>query len=123
VSCTEDRFGEIRCQEVKREGCKETVSGYNQKQVFISRKLRGQWGHQQTWDNIRENITVLAWESPGYCESKHCIPCFDEVCSKLVDRRKQAKLQWLQDPSDANEDNLSDVRREAGRHFGNKKRE
>jgi hypothetical protein len=41
----------------------------------------------------------------------------------LVERRKQAKLQWLQDPSEANEDNLSDVRREASRHFGKKKRE
>jgi hypothetical protein len=41
----------------------------------------------------------------------------------LVDRRKQAKLQWLQDPSEANEGNLSDIRREASRHFGNKKRE
>jgi hypothetical protein len=35
---------------------------------------------------------------------------------------KQAKLQWLQDSSDTNEDNLSDVRREASRHFTNKKR-
>jgi hypothetical protein len=41
----------------------------------------------------------------------------------LVDRRKQAKLQWLQDWSEANEDNLSDVRREASRHFGYKERE
>jgi hypothetical protein len=41
----------------------------------------------------------------------------------LVDRRKQAKLQWLQDPSDANEGNLSDVRREARRRFRNKQRE
>jgi hypothetical protein len=38
----------------------------------------------------------------------------------LVDRRKQAKLQWLQDPSEANEGNLSDIRREASRHFRNK---
>jgi hypothetical protein len=29
----------------------------------------------------------------------------------------------LQDPSEANEDNLSDVRREASRQFRNKKRE
>jgi hypothetical protein len=36
---------------------------------------------------------------------------------------KQAKLQWLQDPSEANEDNLSEVRRKACRHFRNKKRE
>jgi hypothetical protein len=42
----------------------------------------------------------------------------------LVDRRKQAKnLQWLRNPSEANEDNLSDVRREASRHFRKKKRE
>jgi hypothetical protein len=42
---------------------------------------------------------------------------------KLVDRREQAKLQWLQDPSNADDDNLSDVRWEASRHFRNKKRE
>jgi hypothetical protein len=42
---------------------------------------------------------------------------------KLVDRGKQAKLQWLQDPSEVNEDNLSDVRREARRYFRNKKGE
>jgi hypothetical protein len=41
----------------------------------------------------------------------------------LADRRKQAKLQWLQDPSEANEDNLSDVRREDSRHFRNKERD
>jgi hypothetical protein len=41
----------------------------------------------------------------------------------LVDRRKEAKLQWLQDPSEVKEDNLSNIRREASRHFRNKKRE
>jgi hypothetical protein len=41
----------------------------------------------------------------------------------LVDPRKQAKLQWLQDPSEANEDNLIHVRWEARRHIRNKKRE
>jgi predicted metalloendopeptidase len=41
----------------------------------------------------------------------------------LVDRRKHAKIQWLQDPSVVNEANLSNVRREASRHFRNKKRE
>jgi hypothetical protein len=74
-------------------------------------------------DNIREKIKISAQESLGYCEPKHRKPLFDEECSKLVDRRKQAKLQWLQDPSEANEDSLSDVRREARRHFRNKKRE
>jgi hypothetical protein len=32
-------------------------------------------------------------------------------------------LQWLQDPSEINEDNLNNVRREASRYFRNKKRE
>jgi hypothetical protein len=41
----------------------------------------------------------------------------------LVDRRKKGKLQWLQNSSEVNEENLSDVRREASRHFRNKKRE
>jgi hypothetical protein len=41
----------------------------------------------------------------------------------LIDQRKQAKLQWLQDPSATNENNLSDVKWEDSRHFRNKKRE
>jgi hypothetical protein len=45
------------------------------------------------WANIRENIRTLAQESLGYCESKHHKPGFDEECAKLVDQRKQAKLQ------------------------------
>jgi hypothetical protein len=35
---------------------------------------------------------------------------------------KQAKLQWLQNPNEANEGNLSDIRQEASRYFRNKKR-
>jgi hypothetical protein len=60
---------------------------------------------------FRENITISAQESLGYCEPKHRKLWINEECSKLVDRRKQAKLEWLQDPSEANEDNVIDVRR------------
>jgi hypothetical protein len=77
----------------------------------------------RAWDNIRENIKILAQGSLGYCESKHHKPWFDGECSQLFDRRKQAKVQWLQDPREANEDNLSDVRQEASRYFRNKERE
>jgi hypothetical protein len=77
----------------------------------------------RAWDNIREKMKISAQESLGYCESKHRKPWFDEECSQLVVRMKEAKLQWLQDPSEANEDNLSDVTREASRYFRNKKRE
>jgi hypothetical protein len=54
---------------------------------------------------IRENIKISAKESLGYCESKKRKPWFDQVCSKLVDQMKQAKLQWLQGPSEINGDN------------------
>jgi hypothetical protein len=40
-----------------------------------------------------------------------------------TDERKQAKLQWLQDPSEINGDNLNNIRRETRRHFRNKERE
>jgi hypothetical protein len=77
----------------------------------------------RAWDTIRENIKISAKESIGLCESKSYKPWFDEECIKLVDRRKQAKLQWSQDPSEVKKDNLVNVRREASRHFRNKKRE
>jgi hypothetical protein len=56
----------------------------------------------RAWDNIRENIKILAQQSLGYCESEYCKLQFDEECSKVVDQKKQAKLQWLQDPSEVN---------------------
>jgi uncharacterized protein YaaR (DUF327 family) len=48
---------------------------------------------------------------------------FDKGCSKLTAQRKQAKLQWLQDPTKINGDNLNDVRSETIRHLRNKMRE
>jgi hypothetical protein len=77
----------------------------------------------RAWDAIRENIKISAEECIGQCEAQRHKLWFDEECSKLVDRKKQAKLQWLQDPSVVNEDNLSNVRQEASRHFRNNKRE
>jgi hypothetical protein len=50
-------------------------------------------------------------------------PRFEKGCSKLLDQRKQVKLQRLQDPSEANGDNLNTVRLEASRNLRNIKRE
>jgi hypothetical protein len=78
------------------------------------------------WETIRENIKILAKESQGYLgyfELKKHKPWFDEGCSKFLDQRKQAKLQWLRDTNEINGDNLNNVRREASRHFRNKKKE
>jgi hypothetical protein len=75
------------------------------------------------WETIRENIKISAKESLGYYEVKKHKPWFDEGCSELLDQRKQAKLQWLQDPSEINGDNLNHIKWETSRHFRNKKRE
>jgi hypothetical protein len=75
------------------------------------------------WEIIRENIKNSAKESLGYCEFKKPKIWFDQACSKLVDQRKQAKLQWLQGPIEINGDNLKIVRPEVTRYFSNNKRE
>ncbi|PNF41580.1 hypothetical protein B7P43_G12088 [Cryptotermes secundus] len=66
---------------------------------------------------------MSAKESLGYYEPKKHKPWFDEGCSKLLDQRKQAKLQWIQDPSKLNGDNLNNIRCETSRHIRKKKRE
>jgi hypothetical protein len=75
------------------------------------------------WEMIGENLKISAKVSLVYFDFKKHKPRFDEGCSKLLDQRKQAKLQWLQDQREINGDNLNNVRREASRHFRNKKRE
>jgi len=42
---------------------------------------------------------------------------------QYLDERKQAKMQWLQDPNRSNVNNLNNVRHEACRLFRKKKRE
>jgi hypothetical protein len=66
----------------------------------------------KAWETIRENIKISAKESLGCYEPKKNRSWFDEGCSKLLEQRKQAKLQWLQDPSEINGDNLNHIRRE-----------
>jgi hypothetical protein len=74
-----------------------------------------------TWESIRENIKTSVKESLGHYELQQHKPWFDDECSKLIDRRKQAKLQCLQNPSQVNGDNMDNVRREASRTFRTKK--
>jgi hypothetical protein len=64
-----------------------------------------------TWENIKNS----ARENLGYHRQKHYKPKLDGECSKLIDRQKQAKLQWLQNPSQINGDNLQNLRRENSR--------
>jgi hypothetical protein len=74
-------------------------------------------------DDSREYKNSSQRERVGYFELKKHEAWFDEGCSELLDKRIQAKLQWLQAPSEINGDNLNGVRREASRYFRNKKKE
>jgi hypothetical protein len=47
----------------------------------------------------------------------------DVYTPKLLDLRKEAKFQWLQDPSKIKGDNLNNIRCEANLRFTNKKNE
>jgi hypothetical protein len=75
------------------------------------------------WETVRENIKISAKESQDYYELKKHKPWLDEGCLKLLDQRKQAKLQLSQDPSEINGDNPNNIRRKTSRNFRNKKRE
>ena len=52
-----------------------------------------------TWEDILKKFKISAEESLVQYEEKEHKPNFVEECSKFVDERKLAKLQWLQDPS------------------------
>jgi hypothetical protein len=76
----------------------------------------------RAWETYRENIKISTKKSRRNYELKTHKPWFDKGCSKLFHQRKQAKLQWLQDPSEINGDNLKNIRCEVSRHFRNKKK-
>ena len=76
----------------------------------------------RVWENIEENIKTSAKESLVLHEWKQHKPWFGKECVDFLDQRKQAKMQWIQDPSRSNVDNLNNIRRDASRHFRNKKK-
>jgi len=75
------------------------------------------------WGNIKHDIQMSAKESLGMHEWKQHKPWFDEECLGILDQRKWAKMQCVQDPCQSNVDNLNSVRREVSKHFTNKRKE
>ena len=69
-----------------------------------------------------ENIKSSAKASLGLHEWKQHKLWFDKECVDFLDQRKQAKMQWIQDLSQSNVDNVNNVRRNASRRFRNKKK-
>src|SRR5215831_10162697 len=76
----------------------------------------------RAWESVKETIKTSAKESLGLQEMEQHKPWFDEECLGILDERKQAIRQWIQDPSQSNVDNLNNVRRDASRYFRNKKK-
>jgi hypothetical protein len=77
----------------------------------------------RAWENIKEYIRTSATETLGLYELKQHKPSFDEECLCSLEKRKQAKMQLLQDPNQNNVDNLNNVKRGTSRHFGKTKTE
>jgi hypothetical protein len=76
----------------------------------------------RAWENIKESIKISAKETLGLYGRKQHKPWFDEECLQVLGQRKQAKMEWLQDPNQSNLYNLNNARHETNRHFRNKKR-
>jgi hypothetical protein len=114
---------------MERFNLKNDVEGKEQFRIEVSNRfaaledLDTEVEINNAWETISENIKISARESLGYFEVKKHKPWFDKGCSELLDQRKQAKLKWLQDPSETNGDNLNTVIHEGGRYFRNKRRE
>ncbi|PNF35141.1 hypothetical protein B7P43_G09272 [Cryptotermes secundus] len=66
---------------------------------------------------VRERLALIKQTVHSVHMERFSLKKLNEV---RLDQRKQAKLQWLQDP---NGDNLNNIRCETSRHFRNKKRE
>jgi len=75
----------------------------------------------RAWENINENIKISAIESLELYKLKQYKPLFDEECLGFLDQRKQANMQWLQDPNQSNVNKLNNLRHEASRKFQGQK--
>jgi hypothetical protein len=91
-----ERFNLKKLNEVER---KEQYCVENSNRFAALENLDTEGDVNTAWETIRENITFSAKERVGYYERKKNKSWFDEGCSELLDQRKQAKFQWLQDPS------------------------
>ena len=84
--------------------------------------ISGDEAINRDWENIKENIRTSATDSLLLYNLKRHKAWFDEECLHFLDQRKQAKMQWIYEPSQSNVDNLNDVRTDASRHLRNKKK-
>ncbi|KAJ4448136.1 hypothetical protein ANN_10148 [Periplaneta americana] len=88
-----------------------------------SDELENELDVNSMWEIIRDSIKIAAEQSIDYYETKKKKPWFDEDCCMVVERRKRAKLKFLQDAVEENRNNYFNERWEASRTLRNKKRD
>jgi hypothetical protein len=68
-------------------------------------KISNSFAASESVDDICDGVNInKAWvtENLGYYELKHHQTWLDDECSKLLDQRKQAKFQWLENSNHTN---------------------
>jgi hypothetical protein len=61
--------------------------------------LNGSKDIHRVWENMKENIKTTAKGVLGLYKLKQHKLWFDEEWEVFLDQRKEAKMQWLQDPN------------------------
>jgi hypothetical protein len=72
-------------------------------------------------ENIMKNIEASPKKNVSLYELNQHIPWLDEECSRFLAQRKQAKMQWLQEPNQSNVDDINNVRYESNSYFRKKR--
>jgi hypothetical protein len=88
-------MGRFNLKELDEEECEEKYCVEVSSRFAALEDLDAEVGINNACETIRDNINISAKESLDYYELRKREPWFDEGCSELLDRRKQAKLQWL----------------------------
>jgi hypothetical protein len=122
---TTQRFHMKRCnlKNLNKAEGKEQYGVEISNRFGASEILDAQVDINRAWETIRENLKISAKASLGDYELKKHKSWFEEGCSEFLEQRKQAKLQWCQDPSELSGDNMNNIRHEASSHFRNRKSE
>jgi hypothetical protein len=74
VSFTVDRDGRFNVRKLNEGDVKEQYLVAIRNKFAAQENLEDSGDISRAWDNIRENINILAQESLGYCEWKHRKP-------------------------------------------------
>ena len=68
-----------------------------------------------TWVKIRDSIKSSTEEKVGIFETHRNKSWFDPKCSELANKRKQAKLLWLQNSNGLTVEDLTNIRHDTCR--------